>query len=183
MDWIQYIVATLFAILGLGCLLLVVIQLPGGWILLVLALLIEWADSLYLSGESTITFGWPILGICAGLLIVGEVIEFLAGVIGAKKGGATRRGMIGSLVGCIVGALVLAGMLPFLLGFGALIGALIGTFAGAVIGEMTGAEARTMRESMKPALGAAVGRAVAAVSKVGITIVVWGALVGFAFWP
>ncbi len=30
MDWIQYIVATLFAFLGLGCLLLVVIQLPGG---------------------------------------------------------------------------------------------------------------------------------------------------------
>ena len=36
------------------------------------------------------------------LLLLGEALEFGASALGAKHGGATRRGMIGSLVGAVL---------------------------------------------------------------------------------
>ncbi len=188
MDWILYIVATLFFLIGIGCLLLVVVGLPGGWIMLCLAGVIEYCDQYYLTGESgtTETFGWWVLGVCLGLMLLGEVIEFLAGLAGAKKGGASRRGMIGSLIGGIIGVFVFAPLFSIvpLIGtiFGALLGALLGTFAGAMVGELSAQEA-TMKDSLKPAFGATVGRVVGTASKLGITIAIWLVLTVFAFWP
>ncbi|MCH7546021.1 MAG: DUF456 domain-containing protein [Planctomycetes bacterium] len=188
MDWILYIVAFLFFLLGIGCLLLVVVGLPGGWIMLSLASVIEYCDQYYLTGENgtTETFGWWALGACLGLLLVGEMIEFLAGLAGAKKGGASRRGMIGSLIGGIIGVFVFAPLFSIfpLIGtiFGALLGALLGTFAGAMVGELSTQET-TMKDSLKPAFGATVGRVVGTASKLGITIAIWLVLTVFAFWP
>lgn len=185
MDWILYIVATVFAFVGLGCIILVIFQLPGAWIMWALAVVIELCDKFYLTvepGETPETFGWMWLGITAGLLALGELIEFIASIVGAKKGGASKRGMMGSLIGGILGALVLQVFIPIPI-FGALVGAVIGTFIGAVVGEMTGDQPKKVGESIKPAIGAAIGRSVAAISKVGIALVVWIVLVAAAFWP
>ena len=188
MDWILYIVAAFFFLIGIGCLLLVVVGLPGGWIMLGLAGAIEYCDQYYLSSDTGApeTFGWWVLGTCLGLMLLGEVIEFVAGVAGAKKGGASRRGMIGSLIGGIVGVFVFAPLFSIvpIIGtiFGALLGALLGTFAGAMIGELS-AQETTMKDSVKPAFGATVGRVVGTASKLGITIAMWLVLTIFAFWP
>jgi hypothetical protein len=183
MDWMLYVVAAVFALIGLGCVALVVFQLPGAWIMLALAVVIELFDQWYLSDEPAITFGWWWLGVCAALLGLGELIELVATVVGAKKGGASRRGMWGALIGGIVGAIGLQGVLPFLPIFGALVGAIIGTFVGAVIGEISGEQPQTIKGSVKPAIGATIGRVVAAMSKVGIALVVWIVLCVAAFWP
>ena len=49
MQWLAYLVALLLVLLGAGCLVLVAIGLPGGWLLLALAACIEFfVDPFYL---------------------------------------------------------------------------------------------------------------------------------------
>ena len=99
MEWLLYVVAVIFFLLGAACTVLVVFQLPGSWILLGIALLIEWLDRYYLPAGSRQTFDWWVLGASLVLLIIGEIIEFVAGAVGARKGGSSRRGMWGALIG------------------------------------------------------------------------------------
>lgn len=180
MEWMLYVVAVIFCVLGAACVLSIIIGLPGGWIMLGLAMIIQFADRLYLPAHAPPTFGWWMLGACVGLLALGELIELAAGAAGARRGGGGRRGMVGALIGGIAGAVMLTLFLPIPL-VGTLIGAVLGTFAGAVVGEVTGENAKTVRGSMKPALGATIGRVVGTVSKVGITIAVWITLSVAAF--
>ncbi|MHC5023207.1 MAG: DUF456 family protein [Planctomycetota bacterium] len=182
MEWLAYLVAALFVLLVAACVLLIILQAPGGWILLGLALLIEYLDRFYLPSGDRQTFAWWVLGACAGLLIVGEAIDLLAAAAGAKRGGASRRGMIGSLVGGILGAILLTGLIPIPV-LGTLIGAMLGTFAGAVLGEMSGPEQVAVGETMRPALGASIGRAIGTATKLGIGITMWIVLSVAAFWP
>lgn len=182
MEWILYIVAAGFALLGVACLVLVVLGLPGTWVMIGIALVIEALDGIYLSDEADPTFTWWIIGLAILLAGVGELLEFLAGVLGAKKGGASRRGMIGSLIGGIVGAIVLTPLLPIPV-VGTLIGALIGTFAGAVVFELSHPENNDVRDTVKPAVGATIGRLLGTLAKVPIAIVVWLTLSVAAFWP
>ena len=186
MEWLLYVVAVIFFLLGAACTVLVVFQLPGSWILLGIALLIEWLDRYYLPAGSRQTFDWWVLGASLVLLIIGEIIEFVAGAVGARKGGSSRRGMWGALIGGIAGAFVfmpLFSVVP-VLGtlFGAFFGAVLGTFIGAIIGELT-VEQATIRGSVKPAIGATIGRVIGSTTKVGIAIAVWLMLSVSAFWP
>ena len=182
MEWLAYLTAFLFVLLGVGCLALVVIQLPGGWLLLALALGIEFLlDPLYLSEERSVTFPAWTLWTSFLLLLLGEAIEFGASALGAKQGGATRRGMIGSLVGGLAGAFLLTPVIPIPI-VGTLVGAILGTFLGAMVGETTGYEPSTFSGSIKPAVGATVGRVLGSVSKLGIALVLWIMLSVAAFW-
>jgi uncharacterized protein YqgC (DUF456 family) len=183
MEWLLYLVAAIFFLLGAACVFLVVIQLPGGWVLLGLALFIEYADRWYIPAEGDRqTFPWWLLGVNLGLLIVGEIIEFIAGMAGAKKGGATRRGAWGALIGGILGAFVFTPVFFFVPFVGTLLGAILGTFVGAIVGELT-APQTTIGGSMRPAWGATVGRVVGTVAKLAIAITVWLSLSISAFWP
>ncbi len=182
MEWIAYLVALLFVLLGAGCLVLVLFQLPGGWILLTLAFGIEYLlDTLYLSADSQPTFSPTVLWGSLALLLLGEALEFGASTLGAKGGGATRRGMIGSLVGGIGGALLFTPLIPLPI-VGTLVGALMGTFIGAMAGEITGQVPNSMQGSIKPAIGATIGRVVGSMSKVCVTLAIWIVLSVAAFW-
>jgi uncharacterized protein YqgC (DUF456 family) len=174
-------VGVLFAIIGLACVASVVIGLPGTWILIGLALVIEMSDTLYLAPEREQTFQWWLLGVCVVLAAIGEGLEFIAGALGAKKAGSSRRGMVGALIGGVAGAFLGIGIpVPVV---GSLIGAVIGTFAGAIAGEMTGHQTTTIGETIRPATGATVGRILGTLSKVPIAVIVWCALTVDAFWP
>jgi uncharacterized protein len=182
MEWLAYVVATVFVLLGGLCVASIILSLPGAWIMLAIALVIELCDQFYLPAGDAQTWEWWLLGVCAGLVLLSEVIEFAAGAAGAKAGGAGRRGMVGALVGGIAGAIALTPLIPIPV-VGTLIGAIIGTFMGAVIGEVSGEKAKTVRGSVKPAIGATIGRVVGTFSKIGIAIVVWLVLSITAFWP
>lgn len=182
MAWLAYVVATLFFVLGAACVALVVIQLPGTWLLLALAALVEWADRFYLPADDRQTFGWWVLGGCLVIAVIGEIVEFFAGVLGAKKGGSTKAGMWGALIGGIVGVFVFTPLFFFVPLIATFFGAVLGTFVGAVIGELT-AERATVTGSMKPAIGATIGRVIGTTSKVGIAIAMWLVLTVSAFWP
>lgn len=182
MPWLPYVIAALFCLLGAACVALVVVQLPGAWVMLALAGLVEWLDRFWLPPDDQQTFGWWALGGCLLLAVAGEVIEFVAGVLGAKRGGSSRRGMIGALVGGIAGLFVFAPLFFFIPLLGAFFGAVLGTFVGALIGELTD-EGRTLGGSMKPALAATIGRVFGATTKVAIAMAMWLVLSTAAFWP
>ena len=178
MSWLLYVVAVLFFLLGAVCVVLVLAQLPGAWIMLALAAIIEYCDRFYLPADDRQTFGIWVLVACVILALVGEALEFLGGAVAVKKTGGSKRGMIGALIGGVVGAI---GGTPFGLIIGALIGAALGAFAGAILGELTVKEA-TVSGSVKPATGAAVGRVLGTLSKMPVAIAIWLALSISAFW-
>jgi hypothetical protein len=66
-TWLMYLVAALFFLVGGLCVVSIILSIPGAWILLALALIIELCDGLYLPPESAQTFPWWLLGVCAGL--------------------------------------------------------------------------------------------------------------------
>ena len=181
-SWIQFVVAFVFLVLGAVCVVLVVIQLPGTWLLLALAAVIEYCDRWYLPEESSQTFGWWVLGSVLLVAVIGEIIEFFAGVGGAKKGGASARGMWGALIGGVAGIFLFTPLFFFVPLFGTFFGAIVGTFVGAIIGELT-AEQTGIKDTMKPAAWATIGRVVGTTSKVGIAMAMWLVLTVSAFWP
>ena len=181
MEIAFYTVAVGFSLLGLGCVLLTALGLPGSWILLGISLGVEFADRWYLPAGHDPTFGWKILVFCALLAILGEILEFLAGALGARKAGSSKRGMFGAVMGGLIGAL-LGTSIPIPL-FGTLVGAVLGTFCGAFWGEITHKEGKTARESLKPALGATLGRMLGTLCKIPIALTLWITLVVAVFWP
>jgi uncharacterized protein len=88
-------------------------------------------------------------------------IEYLAGVLGGQKAGASHWGQIGSMVGLGLGFF---GMLPALPVGGPLIGIFFGPFIGAVAGELLYlqreeglAAVDRLRKSLKAGIGIVVG--------------------------
>jgi hypothetical protein len=179
MAWIALLVAVLVTLAGAASLFLVVIGLPGTWLFLALALAIELLDHLWLDGERTVTFSWWLLAACTLFALVGEGLEFLAGALGAKHGGASRRGMVFAVVGGVLGGI--AGT-PFGLVIGAFVGATVGTFLGAVVGEL-GTPGTELRATLRPATSASIGRILGTLSKLPIAVAVWVALSVAAFVP
>jgi uncharacterized protein YqgC (DUF456 family) len=179
LGWIAYLVAFSLTLLGALSVFAVVIGLPGTWLLIALAVGIELSDHLWSGELHPVTFGWWVLGTCVALAALGELLEFLAGALGAKRGGSSRRGMFWAVVGGIVGGIVGA---PFGLVIGAFVGAAIGTFAGAVLGEL-GTPGRRFRETLRPATSASVGRILGTLSKLPIAVLVWITLSVAAFVP
>lgn len=166
---------------GLGATVLVVLGLPGAWLLLAVATLVEVADGLWRPAGDPDTFGWWAIGLCTAAALIGEGLEFLAGALGAKTAGSSRAGAIWAMVGGIAGAVLFIAVPPPPLG--SLIGALVGTFIGAVFGELLSDEHATIRGSVKPATGATIGRLLGTLSKVPIAIGITIALAATAFWP
>jgi len=176
------LVALLFTLLGLGCLVLVVVGLPGTWIMIALAVAVELLDHRYLEGANPETYGWWAIGACAALALVGEILEAIAGAAGTRAGGGSRRGMVGAMIGGIVGAIVFTPLIPIPV-VGTLIGALLGTFAGAAIAERSHREPPDAQATLKSAGGATLGRLLGTVSKTMIATAVWVVLSVSAFWP
>ena len=131
-------------------LILIVLGLPGLWIMVATAV----TYNLIVPGEP---IGWVTL------------LEFsLTGRYARKYGGSRRAGW-GAILGGIVGAMV--GIpVPII---GSVIGAFIGSFLGALIAEFTGGS--SAGDATRVAKGALIGRVVSTVLKIGIglTIGVW----------
>jgi uncharacterized protein YqgC (DUF456 family) len=175
---LQWVVAAAFGLLGLLCVVLTVIGLPGLWVLLLLAGVVQLSDR-WLHPDGPHTFAAETLIGAVVLAVVAEVLEFSAGAAGAKKAGASKRGVVGAMIGGIVGAIVGA---PFGLVIGAVVGGVLGSAIGAILGELT-LPHQTLESSLKPAAGAAVGRLKGLMAKLVITTVIWIGLTVAAVVP
>jgi uncharacterized protein YqgC (DUF456 family) len=161
------VVITLLAPLSVA---LVLITLPGTWVLLALAAVLElWRGDL---------IGWDTLGACAALALFGEIVEFAASALGAAKAGGSKRAAVGSMLGALVGAILGA---PLLFPLGPIIGGAVGAGVGALIAERT-VPTRGWKHSAKVGTGAAIGRLIATACKSAIAAIVAIIVVVAVWW-
>jgi hypothetical protein len=91
------------------------------------------------------------LWVLAGILIVSILVDYFSGIIGAKYGGASRRGMLFGFLGLILGFMIFP---PF--------GGFIGLFTGILIAEFI------IKKSEIGALRAATGSLIGTLSGIFI---------------
>lgn len=167
MEYALYISLLLF---GLLAILLNIVNAPGNWLMLLAALGV--------SGYS----GWQApsptaLLIMLFILLFGELIEFVAGMVGARQFGASRMAAILAIPGGIIGAF--AGLsIPIPL-VGPVIGAILGCAVTVFVVEML--RMKTVRHSLKAAFGAGVGRMMGLFGKMATGLAVWIMLIFAAF--
>jgi uncharacterized protein YqgC (DUF456 family) len=109
-DLILWIVAVALVIAGLAGALLP--ALPGALLVFIGLVLAAWADGFTNVGGATIA-------VLAVLTASTYALDFVAGAIGARRFGASRRAMIGASIGAVVGI------------FFGIWGIILGPFAGA----------------------------------------------------
>jgi uncharacterized protein YqgC (DUF456 family) len=166
-------VGVVLALLGPACVAAVLMGLPGTWILLGLAVVVELCDGYWSAVDAPVTFGLPVLVGCGLAAALGEALEFVSGALGARRGGSSRRGMVGAFLGGL-GGIVLGILIPIPI-LGNVLGGLLGCFFGALAGELSHEHAR-LDGSIKPALGALVGKVLGTLAKLPIVLGVWGVL-------
>ncbi|MGH7800188.1 MAG: DUF456 family protein [Thermodesulfobacteriota bacterium] len=159
MDYLVFFIFLFVAFAGLVSL---IFGLPGNFIILAASLLYGWYG-----GFKEITY--KVILILIILAIVGEVVEYGLGILGAKKRGATKGAIIASIIGGIAGAII--GM-PFLFGIGSIIGAFLGAFGGAFLLEYL--QGKGVDQAIESGWGAFLGRIGGAISKgfIGIMMIV-----------
>ena len=143
----------------------ILFNLPGAWLMILLAALLEWWT------PDQAVFGTPVLIGATALATLGEVLEFVLGARGARQAGGSKRGAVLAIAGGIVGAVLGTPFAPIL---GTLAGACIGAFAGSLLGDLWAG--RTLGHSMASGRGAAVGRLWGTVAKLGLGAAILGLL-------
>ncbi len=152
-----YIYVTGLTILNLIFWVAVLFNLPGTWLMVLLAAVIEWWQ------PDEFLYSWPVLYVAAGLALLGELLEFSLGASGARRAGGSKRGAVLAIAGGIVGAVLGTPFAPIL---GTLIGACIGAFAGSLLGDLWAG--RAMGDSVDAGKGAAAGRFWGTIAKMGV---------------
>lgn len=127
--------------------------LPG--VTLVLGAVIVWG---LVKGFAGLT--WAI-GVAIAAVIFSIAIDYLAGIIGAQRVGASRWGQIGAVIGMFLG---LFGLLPALPLGGPIFGVIFGTVLGAFVGEFLHRQEldlpKRIRQSFKVGIAIVVGNLV-----------------------
>lgn len=122
--WHPLLYWILVLVMVLGVIGSMVPTLPG--ITLVLGAVLVWGFAIGFAGLKLA------LGVAIAAWILGFVIDYLAGILGAQRVGASKWGQIGAIIGMLLG---LFGLLPLLPTGIPLLGLLVGTIVGAFIGE------------------------------------------------
>ncbi|MDF2633557.1 MAG: hypothetical protein K0R78_431 [Pelosinus sp.] len=125
MEYIGLIINIVCIFFVLGGVIMTVIGLPGNTLILLTGLAYGYYDHFE-------NMDYAILVIVFGIYIVGEIIEFAAGLIGARKEKASRRAMLAPFIGTIVGGIWGTALFPII---GSLLGALLGAFVATILAE------------------------------------------------
>ena len=104
------------------------------------------------------------------LYAAGEILEYVALVIGAKKFGASNRAIVGALLGGVFGAVLGVSFL----GVGIIPGTILGIFLGALLLEYT--RRRDWNQAMKAGVGSVLGRMGSIAAKVGIALMIYAVM-------
>jgi uncharacterized protein YqgC (DUF456 family) len=168
-----YLYATLLTLLNLAFWASILFGMPGIWLMILAAALIDWLQ------PGDLMFSRPTLYVSAGLALLAEILEFMMSAAGSRQAGGSKRGAALAIVGSVIGALLGTALpIPVL---GTLIGASAGAFAGSLLGDrMAG---RPVEQSVEAGRGAAIGRFFGTTSKMIIGAVVLVILAVAAFVP
>jgi uncharacterized protein YqgC (DUF456 family) len=151
------IVPALFLVLATVAWALIVFQVPGTWIMILLALLYGLIEGFKAMNA------WVLL-VGVAIALTGEAVEWGMGYFGAKGFGGSRAAGWAALGGSVAGAVLGA---AFGWGLGAIPGTILGAFAGALIVEAV--RLRHAGKALKAGIGAGVGRAVGLATKLGMS--------------
>lgn len=154
---VWYALATLLIVAGFVGTILP--ALPGVPLVFCGMLLAAWAGGFAHVGAFTLI----LLGV---LTVIAIAVDFVAGVLGAKRVGASRQAIIGAALGTFVGI------------FFGLAGLLLGPFIGALLGELVAGA--TLHKATGVGVGAWLGFLVGTVLKLGICFAMLG-IFAFAF--
>ena len=127
--------------------------LPGTALVLAGIVLAAWIDDFT-------RIGWVTLTIVGVLAVLSWILEFVAGVMGAKKAGASREAIIGAALGTVVGI------------FMGLVGVFFMPLVGAVMGEFLAG--RNHRRSFHVGVATWIGIVVGMIAKVVLAFVMIG---------
>lgn len=146
-PWLVW--ALCLACIAIGFVGTIIPILPGPPLILAGVIGIAWWEDFTRVGILPVS----IIGVLAVLTIV---IDFVSSYIGAKKVGASRAALIGSIVGSVVGIFFL---LP---------GLILGPFIGALLGEWW--SARNLSQATRVGIGTWLGMLVGTAAKLGLSL-------------
>ena len=146
-----YLVSGILIVVGIAGTILPV--LPGTPIVFAGMLLAAWTDGFRRIGLFTVI-------VLALLTLAAMATDFVAGLLGAKRVGASRLAIIGAAIGTVAG-----------LSFG-IPGLLIGPFAGALLGEWL--RHRDLGNAARVGVGTWIGMVAGAIFKLVLTFVMLG---------
>lgn len=159
-------VIAVLLVLGLTTL----IGLPGNWFIFLAAAGYGWLQNFS-------TMGIHFFLILLGLLLFGELVEFAAGAVGAKKKKASLPAVIAAAIGGVAGGITGTIILP-------VVGSLLGAFGGAFLASygveylITGSAS----QSAKVAQGVFVAQLAGMVIKTAVAMAMIVAIIGHMKW-
>jgi uncharacterized protein len=112
--------------------------------------------------------GWVTLSILGVLTALALAADLAASVLGAKRVGASRQALIGSVIGGIVGI------------FFGLVGLLLGPFIGAVAGELMAR--RSIADAARVGLATWIGLLVGTMAKIALAVSMLGVFLASYWW-
>lgn len=130
--------------------------LPGTALVLGGILLGAWIDDFS-------RVGWGSLSVIAALAVLAWVLDYVAGMLGAQRAGASRQALIGAAVGTVVGLLM------------GLVGVLFMPLVGAALGEYLAR--RDQRQALTVGVSTWIGIMVGLIAKVVLAFVMIGIFV------
>ncbi|MBX3394251.1 MAG: DUF456 domain-containing protein [Phycisphaerae bacterium] len=156
---------------GLGVM-LAAFQLPGTWLILATATAYDWY-------HSWTPIGWKWLSLLCAAAIAAELFDFSAGLIAARRAGASRRAAFGALIGGFIGMIAFSVPIP-LPGVGAIVGGLVGCFMGALLAELS--LRKELSVGLRIGLIATIGRVIGMTAKTTAAMMIGGSVVSLGGW-
>ena len=172
--WMLYVESSILVLLNLVWLMLVLFGLPGNWLMVLSTSLFAWW-----TWDRGVFSGWTLIAIAA-LAALGELIEFLGGLVGARRAGASWRASLAGILGALIGALGGTIMLPMPV-VGTIVGACLGVGMAVWLVETSRGEHPDL--SLRRAVGAGMGELIGILSKFAVGVVIWLTIAIAAFWP
>lgn len=154
-----WVVSVLLIVAGLAG--TVLPALPGTALVLAGIVLGAWIDDFT-------RVGWVTLTVVGVLAVLSWVLEYLAGLMGAKRAGASPLALVGATVGTVAGL------------FMGLVGVLVLPFVGAVVGELIAR--RDQMHALKVGVGTWLGLMLGMLAKVVLCLMMVGVFVVALFW-
>ena len=133
-------------------------MLPGTPLILLGAFLYAWYTNF-----TVVT--WAVLIVLLALMLLSQLLEYLASMMGAKKFGASRWGIVGAFCGGFIGLFL-----------GGIAGIIIGPFLGALLFELC--YGKTIKASLQIGFGTFVGFVGGAIGKFIISLTMIGIFIG-----
>jgi len=169
-----YVGSSILVLLNLLWLVLVLFGLPGNWLMVLSTSLFAWW-----TWDQRVFSGWTLMAI-AILAALGELMEFLGGLVGARKAGASWRASLAGICGALIGALAGTIMFPVPV-VGTIVGACLGV--GLAVWLVETSRGAHPDLSLRRAVGAGMGELIGLLSKFVVGAAIWLTIAIAAFWP